>query len=367
MGMSANVLSVQALEDLKAALARFGGEAHEALNAAQLEIRRTLDWLAERLQYWQNEVRRRQQLLAQAQAALARCRASGMRDPKTGAYREPPCTAEWEAARQAEARLREAEAELRSVQHWKQAVEQAAADYGRQAGRLATQLNCELPKASALLGRKVATLQSYVLMGAPAASAPPPVTPAFTTTPPGQAAADTITAAVQMAAVSAALTGVAMYLLGQLASNVRLVLGPVGEQLAARLLEEGFGWKELAFDQPHHGFDRVFMAPGSPIIVMESKVTRTGQFQPGQTAMGEQGSPEWLAAHAGRMADPGSAEWSPKNERIAALINEIGPENVPVVAVVIETDTGLADVYYRLGDSPWQPLREGISIQEALT
>jgi hypothetical protein len=364
MGMSANVLSIQAIEDLKAALARFGGE---ALNTAQLEIRRTLDWLTERLHYWQNEVRRRQQILAQVQAALARCRACGMRDPKTGAYREPLCTAEWEAVRQAEARLREAEAELRTVQHWKQAVEQAAADYGRQAGRLAAQLNQELPRASALLGRKIATLQSYVLMSAPAASAPPPVTPAFTPIPPAQAAADTIIAAVQMATFSAALMGVAVYLLGQLASDVRLVLGPTGEQLAGQLLKEKFGWEELPFDQPHHGFDRVFMAPGIPIIVMESKVTRTSQFQPGQTSMGEQGSPEWIAAHAERMTDPGSAEWSPKNERITALINDIGPENVPVVAVVIETDTGLADVYYRLGDSPWQPLREGMSIQKALT
>ena len=53
MGMAANVLSIQALDDLKTALARFGGEAQAALAAAEIEIQRTLRWLAERLRYWQ--------------------------------------------------------------------------------------------------------------------------------------------------------------------------------------------------------------------------------------------------------------------------------------------------------------------------
>ncbi len=361
MATSANVLSIQALQDLKAALARFGGEAQEALDAARPEIRRTLDWLSERLLHWQNEVRRRQQMLAQAQAALARCKASGVRDPKTGACHEPPCTGEWEAVRLAEVSLREAQAELGTVQHWKGALEQAAAAYEREAGRLMSLLSSDLPKANALLGRNIATLRSYVLMSAPATGA------SFSTTPPSHAAAGTVVGAVQMATVNAALAGLAVYLLAQLAADVRLALGPAGEHLAARLLEEDFGWQELPFDQPKHGFDRVLVAPGVPIIVLESKVSRRGHFQPGRTAMGEQGSPGWIAGHATRMADPESAEWSPKNERIAALINEIGAENVPAVAVVIETESGLAHVYHRVGDGAWEPLREGISIQEALT
>ncbi len=45
MSPSAHVQSIQALSDLKDALGRFSGEAQEALNAAEMEIRRTFDWL----------------------------------------------------------------------------------------------------------------------------------------------------------------------------------------------------------------------------------------------------------------------------------------------------------------------------------
>jgi len=77
MSPSANVQAIHSLEDLKGALGRFRGEARETLQAAEQEIRRTLDWLQERLNYWRSEVRRRQEKMWQAQEALARCRASG--------------------------------------------------------------------------------------------------------------------------------------------------------------------------------------------------------------------------------------------------------------------------------------------------
>ena len=39
-------------------------------------------------------------------------------------------------------------------------------------------------------------------------------------------------------------------------------------------LNEQFSLQELPFDQPKHGFNRVFTALSLPLIVMESKVTR---------------------------------------------------------------------------------------------
>ncbi len=159
---SAHVRSIQALDDLKAAFSRFGYEAQEALNATEIELRRTLDWLQERFNYWRNEVRRREQILAQAERALAACRASGYYDPKTGAYYEPPCTAQWEAVRRARVHLQEAQAELRNVQEWTRLVQQAAGDYRRQAQRLYAWLNGELPKATASLGRSATILSAYI-------------------------------------------------------------------------------------------------------------------------------------------------------------------------------------------------------------
>lgn len=55
------------------------------------------------------------------------------------------------------------------------------------------------------------------------------------------------------------------------------------------------------------------------------------------------------------MVDSASAQWSPANERLAALIQGMGPKNVPVVAVVIATESGRADVYYRQEEEPWRP------------
>jgi hypothetical protein len=359
---SAHVLSIQALGELKATLNRFSAEAQEAFNAAEIEIRRTLDWLQERLTYWRNEVRRRQEVLAQAQRALDLCRASGYRDPQTGAYVEPPCTAQREAMRRAWTYLNEAETELRKVQEWARLVQQAADDYRRQAQRLHAWLNGELPKATAFLERKMATLQSYVALGAPSGG--------YVVTPPAQAVGETFAAAVGVAALGVGLAAAAIAVTRWLAGDVRHALGHVGESLSAQLLRQQLELQEVPFDPPKHGFDRVFTAPGLPVIVMESKVVGAPgrpAFRPAQTQHGEQGSPEWIAAQAENMADPSSAQWSPANERIAALVQEMGPGKVPSVAVVIQRDTGLADVYVRPASSEaWQPLREGVSLAEAL-
>lgn len=176
---SAHVLSIQALEELRTTFARFNAEAQESLNVTAIELRRTMDWLQERLTYWHNEVRRREQILAQAERALAACRASGYYDPRTGAYYEPPCTAQWEAVRRARVHLEEARAELRNVQEWIRRVQQAAGDYQRQAQRLYAWLNGELPKATALLGRSLTILRAYtglsfIAAAGMASSAPSP-------------------------------------------------------------------------------------------------------------------------------------------------------------------------------------------------
>jgi hypothetical protein len=144
------------------------------------------------------------------------------------------------------------------------------------------------------------------------------------------------------------------------------VMGGIGEQVSAQVLSEKFGLQEVPFDQPKHGFDRVFRAPGMPLIVMESKVSNRGELHLGQTVAGEQGSPEWIAVEASQMADRGSAQWSPANERIAHLVRELGAEKVPALSVVVNPVSGLGDVYTRL-DSGWQLLQGGITLDQILS
>ena len=165
MSLSAHVRSIQALEDLKGALGRFDGEAQMALQAAEQEVRRTLDWLQERLNYWRSEVQRRREEVRQAQADLASCLASGYYED--GHYYEPDCSAEEQALYQAQVRLHEAEAELRNVQRWMKAVGDAVAAYRTQAQRLGRLIATDLPKANAFLEHKIAELQAYLAVAAP--------------------------------------------------------------------------------------------------------------------------------------------------------------------------------------------------------
>ena len=160
MSPTANVRAIRSLEELKGALGRFGGETREALQAAEQEIRRTLDWLQERLNYWRSEVWRWQEEVRQAEADLDSCLASGY-DDEDGRYHAPNCSAEEHALRQAQVRLREAEAELQNVQRWMKAVGEAVAQYRVQARRLQDLADTRTEKAQAFLGRKISDLEQY--------------------------------------------------------------------------------------------------------------------------------------------------------------------------------------------------------------
>lgn len=365
----ADVRSIQALADLRAALLRFGADTEAALRVMDVQVRGALEYLGERQRHWEAKVRAAEEELRRAYAALERCQASGRVDPKTGQRIIPPCTQEHEWVRRAGQALAETQAKLREVIEWRRLVERTAEEYQRQARRMAAWLREELPKAGGLLESKVNTLYAYTGLGP--GGVPTFVPATFATTPPADAAAGAAALGALLAAVGVGVAGIAV--IRWLGQGVRKALGDVGEALAADLARQEGQLREIPFDQPKHGFDRVFLTPDGRVVILESKVVGahgrapTGEFHPGRTQHGEQGSPEWIAATAEKMADPSSAQWSPVNERIVALIREMGPENVPAVAVVIETETGLAHIYHRQGGETWTPLQEGVSLAEVLS
>jgi hypothetical protein len=170
MSDSANVQSLQALEDLKTTLTRFGAEAQSALAAAAREIQATRAWLEERGRYWQGEVRRRQEAVAKAQAAYDRCAAAAALD-QSGLAEAVFCARFADAVLDAKKRLREAEAEFETVKGWVKVVGQAMADYEREARRLAGLLGLEVPNATTLLKNSIDRLQAYVSTAPPGALA----------------------------------------------------------------------------------------------------------------------------------------------------------------------------------------------------
>ena len=167
-------------------------------------------------------------------------------------------------------------------------------------------------------------------------------------------------AALGTAAAGVGAMAVAVQVISRLAGHLQSNLGALGEAAVERLLTQEAGLHALPFDPAKHGFDRVFSAPGLPLIIVESKVSRDGKLRLRQTKDGEQGSSSWIAAKAAAMANPDSAMYSSDNAAIAALVADLGAEHVPVLAAVITTETGATDFYLRAADgTSWEQLPGG--------
>lgn len=177
MTPQANVGAIYALDELRAALIRFGTEAHDSVHAIMQDIHLTRNWLADRHAHWQHEVRAYQETLHQAQAALNYCQSQIYYDPQTGRSIRPDCSAFETRVIRARTTLTAAEAELENVRRWSQRVQQAVTDYERQAQHLKGRLTHDVPQAVALLSRSTTILQSYATMSLSDAGAELPLSP----------------------------------------------------------------------------------------------------------------------------------------------------------------------------------------------
>jgi hypothetical protein len=71
MSSQASVRSIDALKDLRVALALYGDDTLGALGAVEAEVRRTLRWLQEeRPVYWHEQIKRRREQVATARAEV---------------------------------------------------------------------------------------------------------------------------------------------------------------------------------------------------------------------------------------------------------------------------------------------------------
>lgn len=156
----ANVKSVQALEILKNNISLFRNETGQILERINQEIAQTFEWINERKRYWQYQVERCEDMVRQARNALERCLAD--RDRRCGHYEEQLSAAY--------RYLRETQQELQNVIQWKKRVEQAVENYRRQAYRLNSQLNLDLPKGESFLGMTISKLYEYISTAIPSES-----------------------------------------------------------------------------------------------------------------------------------------------------------------------------------------------------
>ena len=154
--MEADVRSIDAVRDWRAALAGYGDTLSEALAGVELEIRRGFDWLADQLSYWRRQVKDGEEEVFRAKQELAARKWPGYDG------RPPDTTDQEKALRRAQARLEAAERQVERVRGWIARLPKVVDEVYRGKGhRLATFLEVDLPRGLADLDRRLAALDRY--------------------------------------------------------------------------------------------------------------------------------------------------------------------------------------------------------------
>ena len=164
MSELARVHSIEAIRTFRDQLAAFIEDARHALDATDMEIRRSTNWLSQDMfQYWRGEIKRRNQEVSSARVALHRKQM--MKASAATAYD----TDEKEAVQKATRRLREAEIKADLVKRWIPNWQHAVSEYQGHGRPMGDTLAGDLQKAMILLQRMTEALDAYV------ATAPPSV------------------------------------------------------------------------------------------------------------------------------------------------------------------------------------------------
>lgn len=175
MDQTAHVASIEALVEFKANLSQFGTDANDALTSVAVMLHRVYDWLQDQEKLWKRTIRDRQEEVVEAKADLVR------HQMPNALGRIPDCSEQEDALAEAEERLQDAEDKVVLIRRWGTLLlPQAETEYDGPAKLLANFVQGELPRALALLERKLQILSEYVAMSAPSSSAdvgPAPATP----------------------------------------------------------------------------------------------------------------------------------------------------------------------------------------------
>jgi len=162
MSSQATVHSIDALKELRTALALYGDDTLGALGAVEAEVRRTMRWLQdERPYYWQEQIKRRREQVALAKSELFR-RQLQKRPDYT-----PPMSEQKENVRKAEASLQDAEKRLAMVRKWQPLYKQAVLEYHASIQRLKDLSAGDVPRAVNLLTRLIDALEAYLRVAPP--------------------------------------------------------------------------------------------------------------------------------------------------------------------------------------------------------
>src|SRR5258708_5644888 len=162
MSLQAKVTSVDALDVFRGSLIIFQSKARRALDDATDELRRTRMWLQhEQRTRWENELKKRNRTLEQAEQELVSAKLSSLRDN---------ITFQQNAVRKAKAAVAEAEEKLRHIRKWNQNFDAIADPLAKRLEGLRQFLDFNLPKGITYLVHAAQTLEAYAEVHEPKAA-----------------------------------------------------------------------------------------------------------------------------------------------------------------------------------------------------
>lgn len=153
----AQVLSIDVLEAVAAAMVRCKEELSGALLEADSEIERAVVWIErDRVPHWRNRVQRLDHDVQEARSALFR-----KENHRVSADSRPSTVDERKNLARAKAVLEDAERRAKASQRWSRELPHQQAEYRRGVNPLAAMVDRELPQAIAALRRMAVALERY--------------------------------------------------------------------------------------------------------------------------------------------------------------------------------------------------------------
>lgn len=168
MIQAADVRSIEEVRDLYAQICKFRKDAEDGLAAVDLTVRRALDYLVEKQQFWQRAIRTCEDEVFQAKQELKQRQYPGFDG------RVPDCTVQEDNLKRAQGRLRHAHEKLDLVRRWMSKLPKSVSEtYESPARHLAATLEGQLPRSLAILERRIEALEAYIALMAPAGQVAP--------------------------------------------------------------------------------------------------------------------------------------------------------------------------------------------------
>jgi hypothetical protein len=155
---AARVTSLDALKDARVAFVKFKAEATAALIETEAELQRTLVWLRhDQANYWQRQVRVRQELLGRAKSDLYRKQVAQDAEVRASVDQK-------KAVERAKRDLALAEEKVEAVRRWIRVLDKELVLYKGECQGLSAMLEGTIPEGLKRLAGMIEALEAYLMV-----------------------------------------------------------------------------------------------------------------------------------------------------------------------------------------------------------